>query len=271
MPNRYELLSCALRGHVLVGTDAAEVTPSDSLVVREGDGTRWYRCLRCDAWFPMAPPAAPTRQHVPPREEIVVPARGTVLRDHYTLRLIALDRAVHVTLLSALAVVIFLFAGNHAALERDYDQIVQAFGGPSQPHRFLGHLRSYFSISPRHLVEAGVVVTLYAALEAVEMVGLWLAKRWAEYLTFVATTLLLPLEVYEIVEKVSTLKIVTFVINVVIVVYLLLAKRLFGLRGGGAAEAERRRAGTGWAALEHAAAPSFEMATSATTPARGAP
>ncbi len=40
----------------------------------------------------------------------------------------------------------------------------------------------------------------YAALEGMEAVGLWLVKRWAEYLTFVATTILLPLEVYELVN-----------------------------------------------------------------------
>ena len=243
-----------------MGTDAAEVTEADALVVWEVSGMRWYRCLRCDGWFPMAPPASPTRPHVPSRPEIELPPRGVQLRDRYTLRLIALDRAVHVVLLGALAVVIFVFAGDHAALQRDYNQIVQAFGGPSQPHPILGRLRHYFSITPRHLDEAGVVVSLYAVLEAVEMVGLWLAKRWAEYLTFVATTILLPLEVYELVSKVTTLKMVTFAVNLVIVVYLLWAKRLFGLHGGRAAEEERRQAETGWAALERSTGPSFEPA-----------
>ena len=260
MHNRYELLSCALRGHVLVGTDAAEVTEADALVAREVAGMRWYRCLRCDGWFPMAPPASATRPHVPSRQEIELPRRGVQLRDRYTLRLIALDRAIHVVLLSALAVVIFLFAGDHAALQRDYNEIVQAFGGPSQPHPILGGLRHYFAITPRHLDEAGIAVSLYAVLEAVEMVGLWLAKRWAEYLTFVATALLLPLEIYELVSKVSTLKLVTFVINLAIVIYLLWAKRLFGLHGGQAAEKARRKAETGWAALERSAGPSFESA-----------
>ena len=260
MHNRYELLSCALRGHVLVGTDAAEVTDADALVVRQVAGMRWHRCLRCDGWFPMAPPDSPARPHVPSRQEIELPARGVRLRDRYTLRLIALDRAFHVVLLGALAVVIFVFAGDHAALQRDYNQIVQAFGGPSQPHRFLGRLRHYFAITPRHLDEAGVAVSLYAALEAVEMVGLWLAKRWAEYLTFVATAVLLPLEIYELVSKVSTLKLVTFLINLAIVLYLLWAKRLFGLHGGRAVEEERRRDETGWAALERSADPSFELA-----------
>jgi uncharacterized membrane protein (DUF2068 family) len=249
-PNRYELLSCAWRGHVLVGLDAARVRPADTLVVRELDGLRWHRCLRCDDWRPMRPPARPTREYVPSRPEIPLPLRGPPLRDRYVLRLIALDRAVHVTLLTALAFVIFFFAGNHASLQRDYSQIVEAFGGSTKAHPFLGRFQHYFTITATSLDEAGAGVVAFAVLEAVEMVGLWFAKRWAEYLTFVATAALLPLEIYELSSGVSVLKMLTFVINVAIAAYLLWAKRLFGLHGGGRAEQERRRAAGDWEALE---------------------
>ena len=72
-------------------------------------------------------------------------------------------------------------------------------------------------------------------LELVEGVGLWLAKRWAEYLTVVATAAFLPYEVYELTKSVTVTKVGAFVINVLAVVYLVLAKRLFGARGGRAA------------------------------------
>ena len=58
--NRYELIACALEGHALVGTDVATIEPEDALVVREYDGLRWHRCLRCDAWLPRQVPAEPT-------------------------------------------------------------------------------------------------------------------------------------------------------------------------------------------------------------------
>ncbi len=64
--NRYELVTCAWKGHALVGTDAAEVTPEDALVVREGDGVRWYRCLRCDAWINAPIPSEPSEERVTP-------------------------------------------------------------------------------------------------------------------------------------------------------------------------------------------------------------
>ena len=126
--------------------------------------------------------------------------------------------------------------GDHAALQRDYTQIVQAFGGPSRAHPFLGRFRHYFTITPRHLDEAGAGIAAFAALEAVEMVGLWFAKRWAEYLTFVATAPSSRWRCYELTSGVSALKLVTFVINLAIALYLLWAKRLFGLNGGGRAE-----------------------------------
>src|SRR5205814_5850331 len=104
--------------------------------------------------------------------------------------------------------------------------------------------------STLHLLAAAVLA--YAALEGVEAVGLWYQKRWAEYLTFVATTVFLPLEVYEIVHRLSPLKILAFVVNVAIVVYLLVAKRLFGIRVGGAAEHAERARDVGWGAVERA-------------------
>lgn len=56
----YELIDCGLHGHELLGTDVAHIRPQDALVVREpGDGLRWHRCLRCDAWLPLLPPPAP--------------------------------------------------------------------------------------------------------------------------------------------------------------------------------------------------------------------
>ena len=42
------------------------------------------------------------------------------------------------------------------------------------------------------------------------------------------------------------------IINLAVVAYLLISKRLFGLRGGGAAERAERQADTGWQALERA-------------------
>src|SRR5262245_29558016 len=53
-------------------------------------------------------------------------------------------------------------------------------------------------IDVRHLELFAVGTGLYALLFAVEGIGLWLAKTWAEYLTIFSTAGLLPIEGYEV-------------------------------------------------------------------------
>ena len=69
--------------------------------MREIDGVRWHRCLRCDAWVPLAPPVAPERDRVPAHGEIELPLRGRAMRDLIVLRLIAIDRFIHFVVLAA--------------------------------------------------------------------------------------------------------------------------------------------------------------------------
>jgi uncharacterized membrane protein (DUF2068 family) len=237
-----------------MGTDVAHITPEDNMLVREGDGVRWYRCLRCDAWIADGPPTTPIRDRMPERDEIELPLRGPMLRDKYVLRLIAVDRAIHVIVLTTLAIILYTFARHDASLHRDYVNVMSDLSGTtpgeSQVRGVLGYLGRAFKYSPARLIQLGLLVTAYAALEATEMVGLWFSKRWAEYLTLVATVVLIPIEVYELSLSISVFKVITLVINVAIAVYLLLAKRLFGLRGGHRAQLERHRQFSGWGAIE---------------------
>ena len=242
---------------MLVGTDAAAISADDAVLVRPEGAVRWHRCLRCDDWVRQAVPEHPARERVETKDEIELPLRGAALRDRYVLRLIALDRAIHVVVLSGLAIVLLTFAAHDQALHRDYENIMNALAGgapgASQARGVLGYLGRAFKYSPSHLRILALVLLAFAALEAAEMVGLWLAKRWAEYLTFIATTALVPFEVYELTNGLSAFKLIALVINLAVVLYLLLAKRLFGLRGGHAAVLARRELSSGWAAIEQAA------------------
>ena len=56
-------------------------------------------------------------------------------------------------------------------------------------------IRKTFTYKHSTLVEVALVLLAYALVELVEGVGLWMARRWAEYLTVVATAAFLPLEV----------------------------------------------------------------------------
>ena len=253
---RYELINCGVHGHELLGRDAAQVRGVDALVVREYDGLRWHRCLRCDAWVPLRPPQAPTRRHLPERDEVTLPLRGRPLRDRYVLRLIALDRLVHFLVLGALAAGVFVFAVDRAALSGTFYRVLDAvqggIGGPNGQgsQGLLGELGRAFTVRSSTLWLLAAVLAGYALLEGIEALGLWWGRRWAEYLTFIATTVLLIPEVYELTGTVSATKIITLLINLAVVVYLLVAKRLFGLRGGAAAERAEHQRDTGWQALE---------------------
>lgn len=77
-----------------------------------------------------------------------------------------------------------------------------------------------FGLGPRQLRAFGAAALVYAALYAVQGLGLWFGKRWAEYLVVIETGLLLPLELFELVRRFSALKLVVLVANVVIVIYL---------------------------------------------------
>ena len=72
-----------------------------------------------------------------------------------------------------------------------------------------------------HLV---IVVTVaYTAVVLVEGTGLWLRKRWAEWVTVVATTSLIPFELWELIRRQSGHRwtvAVTLAVNVLIAAYL---------------------------------------------------
>ena len=258
----WELLLCGVSGHELVGTDTAQLRPQDAIFAREdSSATRWYRCLRCDSWLPLPAPEHPTRPFPLERAEIELPLRGKALRDKIVLRLIAINRALHFVVLAALGVLVLLFAADRATLRQTFYKVVADLQGgvvsgqSHARHGLLHEIDNLFTTSSAHLHLLGAVLLAYGAIEGIEAVGLWYQRRWAEYLTFLVTASLLPLEIYEIVTRTTPFKVLAFVINVAVVAYLLLAKRLFGLRGGAAADLAERERDQGWAALERAAPP----------------
>jgi uncharacterized membrane protein (DUF2068 family) len=265
----WELIGCAQHGHALVGTRAATLEPADPHLAREMGGIRWHRCLRCDAWLPVAAPVKPERDDLPTRDEIELPLRGRPLRDRYVLRIIAVDRALHFVLLVFVAVLLLALVAHHSTWQADITKIINDIqagaGGPQGDtgHGLLGEFHKLTSLSTTRLYELIALVGVYAVLEGAEAVGLWWGKRWAEYLTFLATILLLPLEIYELSSKVSWLKVLTLVLNLAIAVYLLVAKRLFGVRGGGAYERAEKEHDSGWEAVERLS-PEVFLATAAT-------
>ena len=77
------------------------------------------------------------------------------------------------------------------------------------------------ALQPNSVLLAGLVSLGYAGILLVEGIGLWLEFTWAAYLTVASTGLLLPFELYEVIEQVSILRIGVLLLNLAIVVYLI--------------------------------------------------
>lgn len=75
-------------------------------------------------------------------------------------------------------------------------------------------------LSSHRLKEISFALLLYAALDVIEGTGLVLAKTWAEYFTLILTASFLPWEFYELIRRVTGLKVVLTLVNVVVVIYL---------------------------------------------------
>ncbi len=80
-------------------------------------------------------------------------------------------------------------------------------------------------VDDRHLKELGGLAAIYGALFLTEGVGLLFRKRWAEYLTVIATSSLIPLEIYEIARHCTPSRIALLVGNLAIVIYLIIEIR----------------------------------------------
>ena len=97
------------------------------------------------------------------------------------------------------------------------------------PHNhYIDLLLSKLSIlDDRRLRELSVGTFLYAGIFLAEGLGLAFRKRWAEYLTILTTASFLPLEVYELVRRMSVSRSLVFLVNITIVVYLVYELRRY--------------------------------------------
>jgi uncharacterized membrane protein (DUF2068 family) len=123
-----------------------------------------------------------------------------------------------------------VYLARHDAAQTLARWITQLHLRPGR-HWVDGLLATVLDANPQTLRAIEVGTFVYAAVFLVEGVGLLLRRRWAEYLTVIATASLLPLEVYELVERVRTTRALIVVANLAIVLYLI--ARLRGERREG--------------------------------------
>jgi len=101
-------------------------------------------------------------------------------------------------------------------------------------------LKDAAKVNARRDVLFGIVALAYAGLEGTEAYGLWKRRRWGEWLTVLATSLLLIPEVWELTRSATFLKVGALLVNIAIVAYLL--DRLDALPGRRSRRAPARSA-----------------------------
>ena len=168
--------------------------------------------------------------------------RGRLLRDRRIMRLLALERGIRGLGLIGLAVLVYAFRGSKDSLSQSFDRdlpllrpLADQIGWNIDNSKIIRGIDEVFALTSLTLTWIAIGLLAYAALMFVEAVGLWMIKRWGEYFSVVATSVFLPWEIYEIVDRVTWLRLILLLINIAAVVWLVWSKRLFGFRGGFAA------------------------------------
>ena len=136
----------------------------------------------------------------------------------WTIHFIAFEKALKGVVLLAIALrMLTLFNRDVHAWAGDF---VTRHGIDLTNRYVQTALERLSGVGNKQLVAFSVVAVVYAALLFTESVGLWLQKRWAEYLTAFATALFIPFELYELYERFTWVRIAILVLNVFVVWYL---------------------------------------------------
>jgi uncharacterized membrane protein (DUF2068 family) len=235
----WSLFGCARKGHVTYAPD--EPGLRDRLMAPTAGGTAW-RCLRCGDFVTGDPHGSGPAAAAP------LVRRGKELRSELILRVFAVERFLRFLIIGGAAYGVWRFKYDRAGIQRAYNNALPAIralyrdlGFDVNHSKLLGLIQHAFTLDPRVLTYLAIGLAVYALIELVESIGLWLAKRWGEYFAMVATSIFLPYEVYDLTLKITWLRLVAFVINLLLVIYLVWTKRLFGVRGGRAAYEARLR------------------------------
>jgi uncharacterized membrane protein (DUF2068 family) len=151
----------------------------------------------------------------------------------------AVERFLRALVVASLAFVVWRFEYARVSIEQAYlrelpllRSLFHELGYNIDNSKLFGLFHRALNLSPGTIKLLAAGLAAYAVIEIVEGIGLWQARRWGEYFAFVATSLGLPYEVYDLVTKFSAIALVLFLINLALVLYLVITKRLFGLRGG---------------------------------------
>lgn len=131
---------------------------------------------------------------------------------------IAAERTFRAVVLVAVGLV--LVTHPHADWASEITHLGQRLGLNPKANWFQKLTEKLSRISRNEDVVFGIAALGYGVLEGAEGYGLWRRRRWGEWLTVIATSLLFVPEVWELTKSTTVLKLGALLANVVIVAYL---------------------------------------------------
>jgi uncharacterized membrane protein (DUF2068 family) len=144
--------------------------------------------------------------------------------------------------------VVWRFSSSRQSIEAAFDRerpvlrsLFRSVGYNIDHSKLVGLVQHALTLSSTTIAWLALGLAVYAVIEVIEGTGLWLARRWGEYFAMVVTSLGLPYEIYELAGKVTVTKLLFFAVNLALVLYLVITKRLLGVRGGKRAYEARLR------------------------------
>src|SRR5689334_7381265 len=242
-------------------------------------GTAW-RCLRCGTFVTHGQHGKGHHQKVQhgsgPAAAAPLLRRGRELRAELILRACAVERCIRFVVFAAAAYGVWRFKYDRGHIQQAFNHDLPAIrelytdlGFNFDHSKLIGLIQHSFTLTGRTLTYLAIGLVIYSLIELAEGVGLWLGQRWGEYFAMVATSIFLPYEVYDLTVKVTWLRVGALMINLLLVVYLVWSKRLFGVRGGKRAYEARLRTES-FIEAEQATLAAAQQAQQAEQPTRAA-
>ena len=231
---------CGMRGHVAPASTVSQIRPQDAkLAVSSGGDGRLCRCVRCDTWvdYEEPEPGLVSSETIPPENELPRPLQGRALNERITVRGIAVLRALNALMFALVSVLLLVLLLGLPEIQTFASTQLQQLQDLISQYRPTDSLVSVWEqrIADLQRWQFAVLLVLavgYTVLQAVEAVYLWQGKRWAEYLTAIESMVFLPYLGYNVFRDPAPLHLGSLALESAIVIYLVFAKRLFGVRGG---------------------------------------
>lgn len=134
------------------------------------------------------------------------------------LRLVALFEAGKGILVFATACTIFEFI--HTDVQEAAEQLVRHFHLNPASHYPRIFLELASNLNDTRLLALGIGALTYATIRFVEAYGLWHGKRWAWMFGMASAGIYVPIEVFELAERINWAGMAVFLTNVLILIVL---------------------------------------------------